>query len=746
MKKLLCLCLFLLSIMGGTLFADASDSVLAYWRYDGLTQSVSGVPYYQNDHSGSGNHLRNSNGQQVYYSSSVPFDIVPETLWENYLSYWLVETDITQLAKFNTDYVNYPLPSSPSPDITTANYDLMTVELNYYPQFTDSSGNPNLNVGDIRSLLSCYLKDGSGYVSQPFAVAMFAIQDPVSSDVLGKFVTAYIDNSNNMHFIEVPVNDCIVANAANEKWYSIRVVKSNTAFELWVDGELKASEAISGAQTTFKARGSGEIYQWNLGYGRDHINGIDGYTAYGRLDEIRISNKVVDQSNLLETYTWNVKEEFNGSGPFRSVVNFNGALWGVRNGPHEIVELINGEYVVKNLNDGNNAIHLFRSTDNGKTWQRMRDLYYTDTDLRDPSLWAGTVTESGGTATAKLLLAYGIVNKTTKNFSVKVGIVDGASATTLPNNLSSPNLNSSSIKTIATGANITINKVPNDPNQGTMPYHTFVGAPFILQTGDNSFQVYYDNETITPSDYNSGNGYQQITWRKLEFNNGSIVLPSASPIFNDIPIGATGLTRDGMATAVSLGSNKIIAVMEGIKTETYRSDNQDKPNDFNVVRSVVSNDGGVTWTNRSIIYESSKKGPDGRTYNAYCPYATKVGRDGIAVVFCTDEDKKLLEIRPDESFMSPSMRSSSIKFGLLNDNHDGFAHVETVHSMFPEGVVDPSSPVWRRYKEGLAIETIEDSHNYHPVLFDGKQNKQLHCLVDFFGGKQRGYLIGSPEK
>ena len=179
----------------------------------------------------------------------------------------------------------------------------------------------------------------------------------------------------------------------------------------------------------------------------------------------------------------------------------------------------------------------------------------------------------------------------------------------------------------------------------------FVGAPwlFIAQNGD--LQCYYDSEPLATQ-----NGVSGAQWIAMQGRNGltgswdKYGVVAASRDAN-----ASKFVRDGMASVVDLGNNRIMVVTEGIE------DDRSGGVYSNVVRAIQSFDGGRTWnySGRKIVYESKIDSASGRRYNAYCPMAIRVGNGPVGVVFCTDED---FGGTPDASSEVVSKRRTHIKY------------------------------------------------------------------------------------
>ena len=227
----------------------------------------------------------------------------------------------------------------------------------------------------------------------------------------------------------------------------------------------------------------------------------------------------------------------------------------------------------------------------------------------------------------------------------------------------------------------------------------FVGAPwlFIAQNGD--MQCYYDSEPLATQNGVSGAQWIAMQGRnKLtgEWNKYGVVAASRD-------VNASKFIRDGMASVVDLGNNRIMVVTEGIE------DSRSGGVYSNVVRAIQSYDGGYTWNyaGRKIVYQSGTDSVSGRRYNAYCPMAIRVGNGPVGVVFCTDEDFKGT---PDASSEAVTKRRTHIKYIRTLENFESWGEV---------------IPVW-----------TDGSSAYAPGMIETAPNEVL-VSIDHFSGNQR---------
>lgn len=197
----------------------------------------------------------------------------------------------------------------------------------------------------------------------------------------------------------------------------------------------------------------------------------------------------------------------------------------------------------------------------------------------------------------------------------------------------------------------------------------FVGAPWLFLSESGDLQCYYDSEPL--ANYNGAYGSQWIAMQGRngitgEWNKYGIVEAS-----RDINRGK--LCRDGMASVINLGNNRIMVVTEGVE------DDASGGKYANVVRAIQSFDGGKTWDygGRRIVYQSFIDYSSQRRYNAYCPMGIRIGGGPVGVVFCTDED---FGGTPDASDLDVLSRRCHVKFIRTLDNFETWGDLETFWS------------------------------------------------------------------
>jgi hypothetical protein len=231
----------------------------------------------------------------------------------------------------------------------------------------------------------------------------------------------------------------------------------------------------------------------------------------------------------------------------------------------------------------------------------------------------------------------------------------------------------------------------------------FVGAPWLFIANNGDMQCYYDSEPLA-----SEKGSYGSQWIAMQGRNGT------SGDWNKYGVIAASrdantakFIRDGMASAVNLGNNRIMLVTEGIEDATSGGVYA------NVVRAIQSFDGGYTWdyAGRKIVYQSGVDVGSSRRYNAYCPMAIRIGNGPVGVVFCTDEDFGGI---PDASNLAVDRRRSHIKYIRTTNNFETWGGLNSI---------------W-----------TDGSGSYAPGMLETSLNDVL-ITIDHFGGNQRFYRM-----
>lgn len=239
----------------------------------------------------------------------------------------------------------------------------------------------------------------------------------------------------------------------------------------------------------------------------------------------------------------------------------------------------------------------------------------------------------------------------------------------------------------------------------------FVGAPWLFIANNGDMQCYYDSEPLATQ--NGVRGAQWIAMQGRQGLTGSWDKYGVVAASRDAD--ASKFVRDGMASVVDLGNNRIMVVTEGIE------DSQSGGVYSNVVRAIQSFDGGYTWdyAGRRIVYQCGTDAASGRRYNAYCPMAIRVGGGPVGVVFCTDED---FGGTPDASSEVVSKRRTHIKYIRTLDTFESWGGL---------------TPVW-----------TDGSSAYAPGMIETASNEIL-ISIDHFSGNQRFYqmdVLGKSEE
>ncbi|ATB39834.1 hypothetical protein CYFUS_005282 [Cystobacter fuscus] len=230
------------------------------------------------------------------------------------------------------------------------------------------------------------------------------------------------------------------------------------------------------------------------------------------------------------------------------------------------------------------------------------------------------------------------------------------------------------------------------------PESRFVGAPFLFQRANGDLQVYYDSEPLAAQ--GGYPGHQWIAMQGRRGTTGPWTAYGVVAVSRDKRAGA--LNREGMATVVQLGGDRLMAVTEGV--EPFPTGGAHA----NVVNAVESWDGGKTWDDslRRTVYQSRIDPGSGRRYNAYVPFAIRVGNGPVGVAFCTDEDKAGA---PDLASAPPDQRNCHVGYVSTTSNFETWSS---------------PSPVW-----------TATSRNYTPGLFERASNDVI-VVIDALGGNR----------
>ncbi|WP_253996837.1 sialidase family protein [Myxococcus qinghaiensis] len=251
---------------------------------------------------------------------------------------------------------------------------------------------------------------------------------------------------------------------------------------------------------------------------------------------------------------------------------------------------------------------------------------------------------------------------------------------------------------------ITITRSDNDGDNWVYdstvigPVSRFVGAPFLFQRANGDLQVYYDSEPLAAQ--RGYPGHQWIAMQGRAGISGSWTAYGVVAVAWDKRPGA--LNREGMPTVVQLGGDRLMVVVEGV--EAFATGGARA----NVINAVQSWDGGRTWDEslRRTVYQSRIDPGSGRRYNAYVPYAIRVGNGPVGVAFCTDEDKAG---PPDLSSAPVDQRNCHVGYVSTTVNFESWS---------------APSPVW-----------TATSRNYTPGLYERALNDVI-VVIDALGGNR----------
>lgn len=229
----------------------------------------------------------------------------------------------------------------------------------------------------------------------------------------------------------------------------------------------------------------------------------------------------------------------------------------------------------------------------------------------------------------------------------------------------------------------------------------FVGAPFLFRADNGDLQCYYDSEQLA-----ADNGHPGYQWIAMQGRNGtSGAWSKYGTVVASREANPALMTRDGMATVVNLGNNRLMCVTEGVETNATGGTNA------NVIRAIQSWDGGKTWdyNNRKIVYQSRIDAGSGRRYNSYVPYAIRIGGGPVAVVFCTDED---FSGPPDYSSQDVMTRRAHVKYIQTNNSFENWGAVSTIWSAGDKAYAPGLFERW----SNNAIVTIDNFYGNQTIL------------------------------
>lgn len=350
----------------------------------------------------------------------------------------------------------------------------------------------------------------------------------------------------------------------------------------------------------------------------------------------------------LDNFAATISENYYGSGPIRSMtIRQDGMIIGGRSSGHEI--------------------EVWGSKDKGNSWNCIGSV------VKNEDINYGDVMFLAVPDTNKVFCAFREFNTTTSQYAVTVCRSDDGGYNWVYDS------------TVISGCT------------------AFVGAPwlFIAQNGD--LQCYYDSEPLAAQ--NGVSGAQWIAMQGREGLTGSWDKYGVVAASRDAD--ASKFVRDGMASVVDLGNNRIMLVTEGIEENTSGGVYA------NVVRAIQSFDGGYTWnySGRKIVHQSSIDSQSGKRYNAYCPMAIRVGNGPVGVVFCTDED---FGGTPDASNAAVSERRCHIKYIRTLENFETWGDITSIWS--------------------------DGSGAYAPGMIETESNEIL-ISIDHFSGNQRFYKM-----
>jgi len=193
-------------------------------------------------------------------------------------------------------------------------------------------------------------------------------------------------------------------------------------------------------------------------------------------------------------------------------------------------------------------------------------------------------------------------------------------------------------------------------------------ASFLFQRSDGAIQCYYDDER-TPFEQGR-DGHQWVTMKTWDAEQGAWVWPI-------IVSRASGneLSRDGMPSVVELHGGRLLATVESVQTRGPHA---------NLIRSVVSDDGGATWSwaERQTVYQPRDD------FMALAPWTIRTHSGLLICVFCTDEDRE----QPDVSGTPPRQLNMDVKYVVSRDHGKTWSPPKTVydeqHRNYLPGIIE----------------------------------------------------------
>lgn len=249
---------------------------------------------------------------------------------------------------------------------------------------------------------------------------------------------------------------------------------------------------------------------------------------------------------------------------------------------------------------------------------------------------------------------------------------------------------------------VTVTRSDNDGDSWTFdstivgPVEPFVGAPFLFLANNGDLQIYYDSELLASQ--SGAPGHQYIAMQGRRGISGPWTAYGVVAASKIATPGA--MSREGMATVVSLGGDRILLVTEGV--EAFQTGGASS----NEIHAIESLDGGRTWDHslRRTVYSAKIDPISGKRFNAYVPYALRINNGPVGVAFCTDEN---FAGPPDASSSVVGKRRCHVKYVQTTSNFETWSASNTIF-------------------EGTG-------KNYTPGLFERNPN-DLIMTVDPLGG------------